>query len=309
MNPASVPLVEGRIVKAQSGFFTVESEEGRFICHLRGRLKQKRLATDVAAVGDRVRIRRASDGTARIEEVSPRQSVLSRRSPRQEARKPGPEQVLVANPDQTLFVFACAEPSPHLRMLDRFLIAAERFHLPALVCANKIDLVGRPEAETLFERYRAAGYPVLYTSAQSGEGVEQVREALCDKLTVLSGPSGAGKSSLLNRLCPGLGLRVSRISRATSKGRHTTVVPEIFALDFGGYVADTPGLKAMALWDVGPEDLEEYFPEMRPFLGGCAFNNCTHDTEPGCLVKEAVLQGRIHPERYDSYLRLRRGQP
>lgn len=123
------------------------------------------------------------------------------------------------------------------------------------------------------------------------------------------GPLPGGKSSPFNHLCPGLGLRVSRISRATSKGRHTTVVPEIFALDFGGYVADTPGPRAMALWDVGPQDLEEYFPEIRPLLGGCAFNNCTHDTEPGYLGKEAVVQGRIHARRYDSYLRLRRGQP
>jgi len=198
MNPVSGPLVEGRIVKAQSGFFTVESEEGRFICQLWGRLKQEQLATAVAAAGDRVRIRHASGGTARIEEVSPRQSALSRQSPRPEAREPGPEQDLFANPDQTLFVFACAEPCPHLRMLDRFLIAAERFHLPALVCANPIHLVERSDAEALFERYRAAGYPVLHTSGQSDEWVEQVREALCDKLTVLSGPSGAGKSSLLN---------------------------------------------------------------------------------------------------------------
>jgi ribosome biogenesis GTPase len=303
----------GLIVRAQSGFFNVQTDAGTFTCQLRGRLKRDRQDTDLAAVGDRVEISVPADGSGSIEEVLPRTRVLSRRAGASGGRsaqgaRHEKEQVLVANLDQAVFVFACAEPAPHLRMLDRFLVAAERGEIPAAVCANKIDLVDPAHGEQLFGPYRSIGYPLLFTSARTGEGIPALRNLLRGKLNVFSGPSGAGKSSLLNAIQPGLGLRVSHVSDLLQKGRHTTVAPELIPLVEGGYVADTPGLRAIAFWDIAPEELDAYFPEIRPLVGKCAFNDCTHEKTPGCAVLRAVEEGRVSPQRYDSYLRLRRGE-
>jgi ribosome biogenesis GTPase len=302
----------GLIVKAQSGFFTVRTERGNFTCRLRGRLKKTHLSTDLAAVGDRVRILVQPDGEGAVEEILPRIRVLSRSAPggggRGGAARGAREQVIVANPDQAVFIFACAEPAPHLRMLDRFLVAAERAGIPAVVCANKIDLVERDFPEKLFGIYRKVGYPVLCVSAKSGDGVDQLRAILRGKLSVLSGPSGVGKSSLLNAIQPGLALAVSHVSRSLQKGRHTTVAPELVELREGGFVADTPGLRAIAFWDIAPEELDAYFPEIRPLVEHCAFHDCSHENTPGCAVIRAVEEGGVSPERYDSYLRLRRGE-
>jgi ribosome biogenesis GTPase len=304
--------LSGLIVKAQSGFFTVRTERGDFTCRLRGRLKKKRLETDIAAVGDRVRILAQPDGNGAIEEIVPRLRVLSRTAPARGGRgsysRRETEQVIVANPDQAVFIFACAEPTPHLRMLDRFLVAAERAAIPAVVCANKTDLVEPDRPEGLFGIYRKVGYPVLYVSAKTGAGVDQLRAILRGKLSVLSGPSGVGKSSLLNAIQPGLGLSVRHVSHSHQKGMHTTVAPELIALEEGGFVADTPGLRAIAFWDIAPEELDAYFPEIRPLVGRCEFGDCTHENTPGCAVIRAVAEGRVSPERYDSYLRLRRGE-
>lgn len=298
-------LLPGLITRAQSGFFTVQTERGPFLCQLRGRLKRQRTETDLAAVGDRVAIRLLPEGTGVIERIEPRQRTLSRRDPRPRGVF---EQVIVANPDQAVFVFACADPAPRLRMLDRFLVAAERQELPAIVCANKLDLVGRRAARQIFGLYERLGYPVYYVSAKTGQAVPSLRKVLVGKLSVLTGPSGAGKSSLLNAIQPGLGLKTREVRRRTGKGRHTTVVPELVPLEGGGYVADTPGLKAMGLWDVLPEELDACFPEMRPWLGKCEFNDCTHIHEPGCAVMRALEAGKIDPARYESYVLLRLGQ-
>jgi len=296
----------GTVFKAQSGFFTVQTPVGPVVCQIKGRLRKERLDTDVVAVGDRVIVEPAGDGTGLIAEVLPRTSVLSRRAPlaRPDDRRRA-EQVIVANPDQAVFVFAVAQPAPHLRMLDRFLVAAEASHLPAIICANKIDLVPLEQAQALFGLYAGIGYEVLYTSAKTGAGVAELRERLTGKLSVLAGPSGVGKSSLLNAIQPELGRYSKEVSRATTKGRHATVVPELLRLDAGGYVADTPGLRSMALWDVEPEELDAYYPDIRPFIADCEFSDCTHRHEPGCAVRAAVARGQIHPARYDSYLRLR----
>jgi ribosome biogenesis GTPase len=304
--------VPGLIVKAQSGFYAVRTGRGDITCQLRGRLKKTRVATNLAAVGDRVTITLQADGSGAIEEVLPRVRVLSRTAPstggRRSFARGETEQVIVANPDQAVFLFACAEPAPHLRMLDRFLVAAERAGIPAVVCANKTDLVGPEEPEALFGLYRKVGYPVLFTSAVTGAGVDQFRAMLRGKLSVLSGPSGVGKSSLLNVIQPGLGLAVSHVSASHQKGRHTTVAPELIELQEGGYVADTPGLRAIAFWDIDPEELDGYFPEIRPLVEHCAFGDCTHENTPGCAVVRAVEEGTVSPERYDSFLRLRRGE-
>jgi ribosome biogenesis GTPase len=306
-------MLPGLIVKAQSGFFWVHTEQGEFVCRLRGRLKQRRQASDLAAVGDRVEITRQPDGTGMIEAVRPRTRVLSRKAPggygRAGVRGAGAEveQVIVANPDQVVFVFACAQPTPHLRMLDRFLVVAEVNQIPAAICANKIDLVTAEAAEGLFGLYARLGYPVVYTSAVTGQGLEALRALLRGKLSVLSGPSGAGKSSLLNALQPGLGLHAREVSQATFKGRHTTVYAELLPLAGGGYVADTPGIRSLGLWDVEPEELDGYFVDIRLHVAGCEFSDCTHLHEPGCAVRAAVARGEIAETRYDSYRRLRLG--
>jgi len=306
--------LDGLVIKAQSGFFTVHTDTGDIVCQVRGRLKKKRLDTDLVAVGDRVRISLAEDGSGMIEEVAERQRALARLSPRPGGRgarrwdRDGylaeREQVIVANPDQAIFVFACADPAPRLRMLDRLLVGAEVQHIPPVICANKTDLVKRREARALFGIYEEIGYPVLYTSAVDNQGIDQLRRQITGKLSVLVGPSGTGKTSLLNRLQPGLGLRVREVSQATGKGRHATVVPQLFPLDGGGWVADTPGIRALALFDVDPEELDAYFPDIAPFVTHCQFSDCTHTVEPGCAVIQAVEEGEVSEHRYESYVRL-----
>jgi ribosome biogenesis GTPase len=283
----------------------VQTEQGTLTCHLRGRLKQGKHVGDIAAVGDRVQVTRQSDGTGSIEAVEPRRSSLVRLDPRPQGVY---QQVILANPDQAIFVFACASPTPRLRMLDRFLVIAEKQGLPAVIIANKIDLVSREQAGTMFGFYPPIGYPVIYASAHTGQGVEELREHLAGKVSALAGPSGVGKSSLLNAVQPGLGLAVREISEAFHKGRHTTSVRQLFPLEGGGYVADTPGMRSLALWDTEPEELDGYFPELATLVTACQFNDCHHKTEPGCAVRAAVEAGRVHPQRYDSYLRLRAGE-
>ena len=159
----------------------------------------------------------------------------------------------------------------------------------------------------MFGHYEPLGYPLLYTSAHTGQGIEQLCQRLQGKLSALTGPSGVGKSSLLNSIQPDLGLAVREVSEFTSKGRHTTIVREMFALNEGGFVVDLPGLKSLALWDTQPEELDGYFPELRELVSSCQFNDCTHRNTPGCAVEKAVQEGLVHPERYESYLRMRFG--
>jgi ribosome biogenesis GTPase len=310
-------LIEGLVVKAQSGFFTVHAEEDDFICRVRGRLKEDWLDTDLVAVGDRVLISRVEDGgmiEGMIEEVVERERALARLAPsggrgsRHWTRRgylSEREQVIIANPDHVFFVFACADPRPRLRMLDRLLVGAELQEIPAVVCANKLDLVSLQHAHDLFDIYEEIGYPVIYTSAQTGEGVDELHEILKGSISALVGPSGAGKTSLLNSMQPGLGLRVREVSRATGKGRHATVVPQLVPLEDGGWVADTPGLRALALFDMDPEEVDAYYPDIAPLVAGCRFSDCMHTVEPGCAVKEAVEEGQVSLHRYESYVRLR----
>lgn len=296
----------GLIVKAQSGFFTVKTGQGLIVCQLRGKLKQGRAVGDLASIGDRVRITVLADGSGVIEEVEPRKRAIIRLDPRPQGDY---QQVLLANPDQAVFVFACAHPSPKLRMLDRFLVIAEKQKIPAVIIANKTDLV--PDAKQIFGLYETIGYRVIYTSTKTGAGIEELKTALtgtASPVSALAGPSGVGKSSLLNAMQPGLGLAVNEISKAMNKGKHTTVTRELFPLEGGGYVADTPGWKSLALWDTEPEEIDGYFPELRELVQHCQFSDCTHTHEPGCAVRRALEEGTIHPERYESYLRLRSGK-
>ena len=302
--------LDGLIIKAQSGFFTVRTGAGDYVCQLPGRLKKERLESDLAAAGDRVTISTLTADTGMIEAIAPRQRVLSRARPTGRSVRDSlsdREQVLVANPDQVVFVFSIRQPAPSLRKLDRFLVVAERNDLPVVICVTKTDLAAPAEAAGLFQPYEAIGYTVLYTSARTGAGLAALREALAGKISVLAGSSGVGKTSLLNALQPGLGLQVRAVSQATEKGLHTTRYVELIPFA-GGYVADTPGIRSLALYDIEADELDAYFREIAPLVAQCQFSDCTHEHEPGCAVRQAVADGRVSPARYDSYLRLREEQ-
>jgi ribosome biogenesis GTPase len=297
--------ISGLVIRAQSGFYVVATERGEITCNLRGRLRKGPRTGDVIAMGDRVEISSEDGKTGMVEAILPRLRMFSRLDPRPQGEY---QQVLIANPDQVLLVFACAEPQPKMAMLDRFLVIAERAGIPPVIVANKVDLVGSTAAQDTFRTYQKLNYPVVFTSVRTGEGIAAVTGLISNKITLFTGPSGVGKSSLLNSIQPGLGLAAREISQATSKGKHTTVVRELFRLDRGGWVADTPGLKALAVWDIEPEELDAYFTEIGALVGACQFSNCSHLHEPGCAVLLAVTQGRIDPARYQSYLRLRFGE-
>lgn len=294
----------GRVTRYQSGFFVVSTPVGVFTCVIRGRLKRRTFQGDILGIGDDVNITRLTSDTGVIEDILPRKNALVRMDP---TPRGDYQQILLANPDQLVAIFACANPDPHLRMLDRFLVVAEKQRVPAMIVVNKVDLATLDAVKEKFKIYPQLGYPVVYTSAKAGIGIEELKAKLVNKVSAFAGPSGVGKSSLLNAIQPGLGLAVNEISEATNKGKHTTVVRELFPLVEGGYVADLPGIRRLALWDTEPEELDGYFPELRDLVSECQFNDCTHRNEPGCAVVEAVETGKVSRERYVSYLKLRYG--
>ncbi len=294
-------LQRGLVLRLHAGLFMVQTEKGIIPARLRGRLKRGPRQGDLVAVGDWVKLRLLPDGSGVIEEIEPRKRAIMRLAPRPHGAY---QQILLANPDQVVLVFSCAQPEPRWGMLDRFLVIAEKQHIPPLIVANKVDLVGEAAAREMFYLYETLGYPVLYTSVKTGLGVDAFKARLKGKISALAGPSGVGKSSLLNAIQPGLGLAVREVGRA-GRGVHTTVVRQLIQLDEGGYVADTPGWKSLALWDTQPEEIDGYFREIAPLVAQCQFNDCAHRHEPGCAVRAAVARGEIHPRRYQSYLRLR----
>ncbi len=257
---------------------------------------------DPVAIGDQVGYLDTQDGAGLIVEVLPRRNWLARRA----AGSKPLEQVIVANLDYVVPVFAAAQPTPKWNLLDRYLASAESLGLDSLVCITKIDLSHNGwDLQAEVETYRQAGYRVVLTSAETGEGVGELKSILQGKVAVLVGKSGVGKTSLLNAMQPNLGLRVKQISQATGKGRHTTSNLAMFPLDMGGYVVDTPGMREFGLWQVEEFDLAQLFPEMRIYLGRCRFGlDCRHDREPGCAIREAVQRGKISLRRYNSMLKL-----
>ena len=297
----------GLVLRARSGFYTVLTDDGDLVeARLRGRVKRERQSSDLAVIGDRVSVQRLADGTGAIDAVEPRERRFSR-------RQPGPrgswrEDVIVANPDLVVVVFACDRPPPNPRLVDRFLVVAEYNEVPVALVANKVDLVGEKEAHRLFGAYGRIGYDVIYAAARTGVGVTQLREALRGKLSIVTGPSGVGKSTLLNTIQPGLHLITGEVSQVLAgKGKHTTTHAELHPLDGGGYVADTPGIRELGLWEIPPGELAWCFPEFRQHLGSCAFNDCSHLHEPRCGLRAAVEAGAVSEARYDSYRRMLTG--
>jgi ribosome biogenesis GTPase len=294
---------EGVVLKGTGGVWHVRGESGEIHeASLRGRLKQEREEDKKLAVGDRVVLEIDERGSQwAIAEILPRTSKLARRAP---GAGQG-ERIVAANVDQVVVVFAAARPEPHKRMLDRFLVIAEGNALQSRVVINKIELVDRDETERAFANYAAAGYPVHLTSVKQRIGLDELHHELAGKTSVLTGPSGVGKSSLMNSMYPGLDLRVGDISESVNKGQHTTVGALLHPLPDAGYVVDTPGLREVGMWGLASEHLDECFREFRPHIPECRFGNCTHRVEPGCAVRQAVTEGSIGAERYDSYLSLR----
>ncbi|MBI3969674.1 MAG: ribosome small subunit-dependent GTPase A [Chloroflexi bacterium] len=322
--PAPIRLIEGLVLEASRGLYQVQVAPvagGLLRCTLRGRLRKELVYAhsanarrnvrqagvrerDPVSAGDRVRVRLTGEGTGIVEEVVARTGgAFTRRDPQKG------ELTSIAGLDQLIAVFAARDPSPHLRMLDRFLVTAEAQSLAAVICLNKVDRGVEPWLEVRLRVYESIGYPVLRTSAATGEGLEVLRRYLGGRTSAFLGPSGVGKSSLLNALYPRLDLRVGDVSTATHKGRHTTTGTRLWPLDGpdGGYIADTAGLRALGLARVDLDELASYFPEFRPYLDGCPLSDCTHLHEPNCAVRTALRLGRIDAERYDSYCRIRRG--
>jgi ribosome biogenesis GTPase len=291
------------VLRVQGLHSIVRDEAGAiFQCATRRLLKT--LSTDqrhVVAAGDVVWFRPEGHEAGIIERVEPRRGIVSRTSR-------GRQHVLVANVDQLVIVTSAAEPRIKPNLIDRLLVTAEKGCIRPIICINKIDLINPADLMPLVGVYAQLGYDVLLVSATDGFGIDRLRDRLAEAESVVSGQSGVGKSSLLNAIEPGLHLRVQEVSEETEKGRHTTTTAELIPLSFGGYVVDTPGIRQFQLWDVIPEEVAGYFRELRPYVSGCRFPDCTHTHEDNCAVKDAVADGWIDARRYESYVQIRSGE-
>ena len=286
----------GRVLRISGGTYHVESDEGVVEASLRGRVKQK--DDRIVSVGDLVELGRADDAI-RIEAIRDRTSALTRHGV---ARRR--EQVIVANVDQVVVTVAAASPEPDLLMVDRLLALAEMSDIRGIVVVNKIELAATRAVPTELASYVDAGYDVMRTSAKTGHGLEALGRRLEGRISVFTGQSGVGKSSLLNALMPALDLRVGEVGQRKGRGRHTTVASALYPYRGDGYVADTPGLQYLSLWEADPRRLDDGFVEFGEFARECRFGDCVHRSEPGCGVRQAVERGAVSERRYESYLGL-----
>lgn len=311
-------LKHGRVVRTQSGFFFVQTPTDLVTCQISGRMKieatraeqrEDASRSDLVALNDFATFELNADGTGSIIDVDERRNVLSRTEPSAKVGTSAEsEQIIIANADQAVFVFASDHPRPQPRALDRLLVIAEKAKIPSIViCVNKVDLHPLAETQAIFQPYADLGYQIVYVSAEQGINLEELRAVLDSpgKVSVFTGSSGVGKSSLLNALQQGLSLATHEVSATTTKGQHTTRFSQLLELVGGGYVADTPGIRAIAPWDIEPEELDSYYIEFQDYIPQCKFTDCSHIHEPKCAIRQAVSTGTISPERYDSYLRLR----
>jgi len=295
--------LRGRVLRVYGLTSLVMTDDGRqFHCATRRLLKT--LATDqrhIVAAGDIVVFRQESTTEGVIERIEPRRSVLCR-------NVRGQQHVIVTNVDQLVVVSSAAEPNLKPNLIDRYLVAAEKYQIEPLICINKIDLIDPADLQPLVGVFSQMGYAVLLVSAATGFGVERLKRRIVGKASAVAGQSGVGKSSLLNVVDAGLNLRVQAVSEETQKGKHTTTTAQLIPLAEGGFVVDTPGIRQFQLWDVVPQEMANYYRDLRPYVGLCRFPDCTHQHEDQCAVKDAVADGRLDLRRYESYCHLFSGE-
>jgi ribosome biogenesis GTPase len=301
--------MEALVLKSTGSWYRIQFADGtQADARLRGSLRLSgSRATNPVAVGDQVVAEPESEGRWAISEVKERRNHLVRKSVNLSHKS----QVIAANIDQAVLVATVAEPKTLFGFMDRFLATAEAYRIPALIAFNKVDELNEAtEAELAYREaaYGQAGYPTLRVSAETGEGLDALREALQGKVSLFSGHSGVGKSSLANRLQPGLQLRTGAISSAHGQGQHTTTFAEMHPLDFGGFLIDTPGIRGFGLVDMEREELSHYFREIFALSSQCRFGNCLHSDEPGCAVRTAYEANALAPTRYESYLSMLVGE-
>lgn len=292
----------GQVIEVSQGLCRVKLGSRTLICTARGALSATETGfTNVVAVGDEVIVRPNGAGEGVIEAVCPRRSFLAR----PDVFYDHLQQVIAANVDQLLIVSAWQEPAIWLELIDRYLITAQRSQLPAVICLNKVDLA-RDEAEvqTTLKPYRELGYPIVLTSALTGQGLNELRTVLHQRTTVLTGLSGVGKSSLLAALLPGLQVRIGQVSESSGDGRHTTSQATLIRLGSTGAIIDTPGIREFGLAGLQRRELEQFFPEIAGLSTGCRFKNCSHVAEPGCAVRQAEASGHLATSRYRSYRKI-----
>ncbi len=259
------------------------------------------------SVGDYVRLRQLDAETGMIEEILPRESSLSRKDVGSTSKK-AVQQTMLANLDQVALIFAVANPEPHFGLLDRYLAICESAHVQPLICLNKVDLPHDLVVDQVASLYASLGYPVIWTSIVTGAGIDALRQRLSEHTTLFTGPSGVGKSSLVNAIEPGMAIKTGLVSEVTGKGKHTTTGSQLYPLTGGGWLADSAGIRALATWNIDPEELAECFVEFRPYLGECEFSDCLHVAEEGCAIRQALADGHIHKRRYQSYVRILTGE-
>ena len=279
--------MQGKIIRGIAGFYYVHVvESGVYECKAKGIFRKDGIKP---LVGDDVEIEilDEKDMEGNIMKILPRRNDLIRPA--------------VANIDQALVVFAAAKPKPHFQLLDRFLVMMESKEIPAILCFNKSDIVDDAEIASLKEIYENCGYPLLFTSAKEETNIDELKELLRGKTTAIAGPSGVGKSSLINQLQSGVKMETGSISRKIERGKHTTRHSELIVLEEGSYIMDTPGFGSLYVGDMEKEELKYCFPEFSAYEGKCRFNGCSHTHEPGCAVREAVEEGKIHRMRYEDY--------
>jgi len=298
---AATVTTQGTVIEVSSGLCRVAIADRIVLCTLRGSLTAHETGyTNVIAVGDQVEISEKGDRGV-VEVILPRRNALAR----PDVFYSHLQQVIVANVDQLLIVAAWREPQIWLELIDRYRITAARSEIQPVLCINKIDLAeDRAAAPALLRPYQADGMTILFTSAETGEGIAELRALLQDRTTVLAGMSGVGKSSLISQVQPGLNLKVSEVSDYFGEGKHTTTQVSLWRLAQGGVVIDTPGIREFGLAGLDAAELPAYYPEIAALASQCRFANCTHSQEPDCAVREAVHQGSLADWRYKNYLKL-----
>ncbi|MBC8033514.1 MAG: ribosome small subunit-dependent GTPase A [Chitinophagaceae bacterium] len=296
--------MKGLVYKSTGSWYQVKDIEGRFLkARIKGVFKNEGLtSTNPIAVGDEVVIEMENEleSGAMITEITDRRNYITRSSPHNRHQ----HHIIASNLDQCLLFATLKDPKTSTGFIDRFLITAEAYHIPAIVVFNKADLYRKKEEERFLEvrdMYEKAGYKVISASVERKTGLEEIGKMLKDKITLLSGHSGVGKSSFINTLFPELKLRTQDVSDWSGKGLHTTTFAEMFDLPVGGKIIDTPGIRELGLVDISKQELSHYYPEMRLLINQCRFNNCLHSNEQQCAVKDAVEEGRVHIDRYVSY--------